>query len=284
MGNSPELLATLKKRMLSNKMLFVDSSSVESEDNAELVRRVRLFLWKVLGFAEVSIVTLEQDLIGVRCGEELQYVVEVGALDAESSPELDSSTSIRAYSRKLRDVVKSDGSTWRLYTADRSRAGKYLLEESVTLSTASLDSETDISHLARFSAEKNSREVATDINNRKRWYGFWEIPKKLAAKLFLVEFALYEDFSERVHIPLLDITIWGDEPFEARKVAWDLLGQHMAENSDKATSGTFEMTANCEEKESFRADVSFETTESQSPDEPDVVGGETQQKQMSLFS
>lgn len=251
-----EISKKVAKRMKTHKKSLEKLMRLEEKDSQ--VQLVRSVAWKIFGFAEIEIVEMEDSLIGVESSEELQYAIEICPLKTPIPDQLSSKACMSAYEKKLRYYVQTNGVDWKMFEAIIEEVGQYKIRGSVTLKDLNLDSNDFLSSLIQFCSELNQRAVDTDKNNRKRWYGYWSEDKQVAAYLFLVEFLLYADLSERVHIPLLGLTLWGDKPFDARNRAWASIDKYISENLEPVSNGTFVTTAYKGETTPLQKMVSFE--------------------------
>lgn len=234
---------------------------VEREAQIKLVRTT---VWKIFGFAEACIIELPGKLIGVELYDVIQYAIEVISSDSDIPQMLDQPQRKAARTLKLRYYALTDGIRWSLYEVDIETGEKY--RQIAELSVEAIDTVSDdlAEKVLNFSSERHQKEVTTDPSNRKRWYGYWNKNKTQAECLFLVEYVLYTDSSESVHIPLLDLTLWGNKPFEARSKAWEKIEAYASEHFKGKIGGSFETMAYKREKTSLKKKIKMTRGSSES--------------------
>lgn len=205
----------------SNISLAINNHADESESLQSILIQI---LRDVFGFNEieklVDLSTSEmKNYLGAKSDDETKYIVDISFPRTNIPSEISSNTVEYAKRNHVQWLVKTNGIVWDIYKNNCEQPGTYGKLYSMNFLKLNLDNNEDLANLFVFCKESHSKNIITDSHNRNRWYGYLNKDRTSIDYMFLVNVCLYDDGSEKVYIPLLDLTYWCDEPFIARRNA-----------------------------------------------------------------
>jgi hypothetical protein len=203
---------------------------------------------KLLGFSETSIEKvknseLEPVLYEIFTNDCSQFILACYGDSSEAQSGLPEELQTYLYENLHRYCVVTNGFNWSVYKADSENLGTYGQTHEMVLFDTEW-TEDNIELLSHFCIETHSRRELTDSYNRKRWYFFTTSDSKQKEPIsVLSDVLLYQDGSERCHIPLLGHTIFGDSPLQPRYEATRMILDHLRQTAGKDVAFSSETVA-----------------------------------------
>lgn len=179
------------------------------------------FLSDILGFSHPA--SIESQAVSgiptaiVRSAEDGEFAV-MGGVDRMAADTLREDSCLAG----LRYLVFAEIDRWDIWHKEITDRAPYKFLRSVTLTRTSGIPDL-VSGMSCLSVEHLNRAQCFGEGNRYRWYNYHDPLTDTVDLRFLVKFWLYEDRSEKLFIPVLNTTIWGDSIFEGRQYAEVLL-------------------------------------------------------------
>jgi hypothetical protein len=219
-----------KKKHHELKKEFIKFASEKNQE--ELISLVEKTAVKLFNFGDsFKLLSENNDTIGtfftVTFQDELCCYIEI--VDSDQSPKIDCENLEKiARSNLVKTIAQTDGTNWLVFVIDSSlvnykKAGEFSLFD---LGKESLENCEVVRLLKK---ESFGNLPITNLYNRRRWYVLSSNPKFGTDFMFLAKFCLYENGSESVYLPKLDVLICSDKSFDARNQVWNLIYKHVNE-------------------------------------------------------
>lgn len=164
---------------------------------------------------------------GVQIKEEIKYILEFNSPKMKIRNENLYPVVEYCNRHHIEWIVRTNGIEWVIHKSNCERPNIYEIVCSFNFLEINIENNDDLSLLFRLCKEFHDKTIITDQYNRYRWWGFLSEDKRTIDFMFLVNVCLYEDVSEKVHIPYLDVTYWCDEKFVARRNADKAIGEYL---------------------------------------------------------
>jgi hypothetical protein len=220
------------------KKLIVDASK-DILTQTEILDLFKNIVCNIFDFDEqsdlvdLSIVGAPSCYLGIRTQDEIKCVMElVPPSTTLKKGNLKSAIEL-AVRHHAEFAVRSNAIEWYILRSRCDQPDQYAEVRSFSFLELDLKNENDLESLFLLCKEAQNKTIITDQYNRFRWSGFLSKDKRTIEYMFLLEVYMYEDGSEKVHIPHLNVTYRCDKPFVARRNAERAIERHMKNECGK---------------------------------------------------
>lgn len=235
MLNVPEAVNKRFKKHLNATQKKIVVSKKRDLTKADIQGLFEEVICKVFGFNKQSDFIdpqIDGDLcfyFGIQARGEVKYILEVNSPKMNISNENFHRTVEYCKSHFVEWMVRTNGIEWEIHRANCERPSLYDMICSFNFIKMNFDKNEDLNQLYLLCKEAHDKTIITDVYNKNRWYGFLGEDKRTIDYMFLLNICLYEDGSEKVHIPYLNVTYWCDDRFVARRNAEKAIDKHLKE-------------------------------------------------------
>jgi hypothetical protein len=164
---------------------------------------------------------------GLQAQGELKYILEFNSPETNIKNENLNRTLDYCKRHFVEWMVRTNGVEWEIHRANCVSPNLYDMICSFNFIDMNLENDEDLNHLYLLCKEAHNKTLITDEYNKNRWYGFLNEDKRTIDYMFLLNICLYEDGSEKVHIPYLNVTYRCDDRFVARRNAEQAIDKHL---------------------------------------------------------
>ena len=210
-----------------------------TDGNEEVLNVFKYIVSNVFGFNEqkesirLPIDGMAYYYIGLKIENEIKYIIEIGSPTKNIQNDNLSIIIEYAMHNHIEWFVKTNGILWDIYRNKCKQPNEYEKVCSINFLELNSKNHDALSSLYILCKESHNKNITTDLYNRNHWYGYLNEDCTSIDYMFLVNVCLYENGSEKVHIPLLDLTYWCDEPFIGRQNAERAIEKYLKDEYEK---------------------------------------------------
>lgn len=232
MSAVPETVAKrLEKNLDAAKERVIKANKKSVQSKSEVLDLYKYLALKLFGFTkparviDLSVSGVAHFYLGIESQDEVKYLLDL-PLSKSMSEKIDSTIEY-ATRHHIEWLVRTNDIDWQIYRADCVDPNHYDLVSLFNLVELNYKNENDLMYLFLLSKEKHTKTLVFEEYNRWRYHGFLSKDKSIIDYMFLIDVSLYDDGSEKVYIPLLDLTFRCDQPFAARQNAEKALEKYL---------------------------------------------------------
>ena len=263
MLNVPEAVNNRFKKYLNATQKKIVASKKRDFPNVNIQGLFKEIICKVFGFNKQSDLIdpqIDGNLcyhLGVQIQGETKYILEFSSPKMNISNENLHRTIEYCKHQFVEWAVRTNGFEWEIHKANCERPNVYDMICSFNFIDMNLENNEDLKQLYLLCKEAHGKTIITDEYNKNRWYGFLSEDKRTIDYMFLLNIFLYEDGSEKVYIPYLNVTYWCEDRFIARRNAEKAIDKHLMDEYGKTYDGEhrFETVAYQQEKTHMKTNL-----------------------------
>jgi len=233
MTTIPQIVKKRFKKHVGKVQNRIINTNKNRESKEELLSIFKYIARNIFGFNEqteltdLSISGATYYYLGVKIENEIKYIIEVVSPQMNLKNEYFTKTVEYAIHNHIEWFVRTNGIAWEIYKNRCEQPDEYEKVCTFNLLELNLKNNDDLANLFILCKESHKKKIITDLYNRNCWYGYLSEDKSTIDYMILLYVCLYEDGSEKVHIPYLDVTYWCDQPFVARQNAERAIEKHL---------------------------------------------------------
>lgn len=248
-----------------NQIINAEKQLIES--NEKLLNAFKYIACNIFGFNEqteltyLSIPGAKYYYLGVKSGNEIKYIIEIVPPKMNFKNESFIKTSDFTIHNNIEWFVITNGTVWEIYRNRCKQSNEYGQEQikECTFNFLDLNLKNDdyLTNLFILCKESPNKEIITDLYNRNQWLGYLNEDKSSIDYMILLRLYLYEGNSEKVHIPVFNVTYWSDQPLLARQNAEKTIDKYLKDKYGREFDNEhkFVTIASFEEKDYLREKV-----------------------------